>query len=293
MKRIASLMLLCAAGAFASEGMVERAVESRNFDLAFAVARADVADGSATDYTRLVLAQLYLQGQGGERDPAAAEALLRPVAAKGSAEAQFLLAGALMARSAEQMMGPDGKLDRTKLKAHAAKPASQRPLEREAAEWMLKSAQQGQERAVNIIVTELGNLASGLPSAERAKWFEAGGKPEWAEAVRMGESLPSLRQRREALFDPAVQDVLRKQAHTAECDDENISLSTTRIDGTVHGADYLVLQLEQPMNYTLLAGTWHETWTATACDKSFSVGLNFKADGLGGVTFTVDSPPEE
>ncbi|GAA5786625.1 hypothetical protein [Chitiniphilus shinanonensis] len=289
MKRIASVMLLVwAAGAAASEGMVERAVEKRDFDLAFAVARADVADGSATDYTRLILAQLYLQGQGGKPDAAAAEQVLRPMAVKGNPEAQFLLAGALMARSAEQLMGADGRVDRAKLKAQAAKPGSQRPLEREAAEWMMKSARQGQERAVNIIVTELGNLASGLTARQRAEWFERGGKAEWAEAMALGESLPSLRQRRQALFDPKVQDILRAQAHAAECDDENLDLTATRIDGEVKGADYLVLQLEPPLNYTLLAGTWHETWTATACGKPFSVGLTFKADGLGGVTYEVD-----
>ncbi|UXY16339.1 hypothetical protein N8I74_04790 [Chitiniphilus purpureus] len=288
MKRMLGLLLAaCCSVAGASEGMVQRALESRNYELAFATARADVDDGSATDVTRMLLAQLYLQGQGTNRDPLAAEKLLRPLAGQGTAEAQFLLAGTLMAQSADRLLGEDGDVDRAKLKAQAARPASARPLEREAAEWLMKAAAQKLPRALNVLATELGNLSAGLTSAQKAAWFEAAGKPEWAQATLLGESLVSLRLRREVLLDPAVQAALQQQALAAGCNDEDLKLVATRLDGPVRDADYLTLRLAPPVNYTLLAGNWREIWSTGACGKRFDVTLAFQADGLGGASFTL------
>lgn len=292
MKRITitAALLACASGAMASESLIEAAVAKRDYTLAFATAKADLADGSATEYTRMVMAQLYLQGLGTDRNPRAAEQVLRPVAERGVAEAQFLLAGALMGLSAEQLKDQDSQLDRAKLAAQAAKPAKDRPLEREAAEWNYKAAQQGLDRAVHIVVTELGNLVSGVPSAERAAWFEQGSKPEWAAAVRLGESVASLRQRREALQHPDIEAEIQRQQLAGDCPDENAKIVATRLDGPVEGADYLVLQADKPVNYTLLAGHWREVWTFGACGKQFPVTVAFQADGLGGAKASLAKP---
>ncbi|HSC78801.1 MAG TPA: hypothetical protein VLC08_00480 [Chitinolyticbacter sp.] len=292
MKRItlAGVLLACTAGACASESLVESAIAKRNYELAFATAKADVADDSASDYTRMVLAQLYLQGLGVERNPKAAELVLRPLAERGVVEAQFLLAGSLMGQSAEQLKDADNQLDRARLAAQAAKPAKERPLEREAAEWNYKAAQQGLDRAVHIVATELGNLVSGVPSAERATWFEQAGKPEWAAAVRLGESIASLRQRREALQNADIEAAIQRQQTAADCEDENARISATRLDGAVEGADYLVLQVGKPLNYTLLAGRWREVWTFSACGKSFPLTIAFQADGLGGAKASLAQP---
>ncbi|XZG70958.1 hypothetical protein ACTSKR_03565 [Chitinibacteraceae bacterium HSL-7] len=300
MKKIwMTALMLSSASAMASEALVERAVSEHNYDLAFATARADVKDGKASDYTRMILAQLYLDANGTPRNLGESEKLLRPLAKKGVGEAQFLLAKTLMARSADALKGKDGELDRDKLSAYAKRPASQRKVETEASMWTYRAAEQGVEPALKVLVAELGSVVNGLDAETRAQWFEKAGKPEWAKAARQGDSYTTFKQRREVLERPEVQGVIQEQMLAAQCSDENAKVTALRVVAEPAATGFVQFKAAKPVRYTLVSGQWREVWTTSACGKHYGVELGFSADGLGGAMLQsiapakVDAPAAE
>ncbi|WP_432722135.1 hypothetical protein R0381_001854 [Jeongeupia wiesaeckerbachi] len=280
--------LCCASvGAQAAESVVESALAKHDYALAFASASADVKDGSATDWTRIQLAQLYQRGLGTEADVGAAIRVLTPLAEKDNVDAQLLLSASLASRVTDGLIKPDGKLDADRYKALAARPLSARSDDRRAAEWLWRAAEAGQAEAVQAIAQELAGSVSGVPHDEVAMWFEKAGKKDWVVPLKANDSLTSLKLRRDVINDAALGQQLEAAARKAQCIDENLALKDVRIAAPLADAQYLTLEFKPPVRYKLIAGHWQEKWLFSACGKTFPVEVAFTADGMGGARYEV------
>lgn len=271
--------------ASAGEEMVANAIAAKNFELAFATARADVDAGKASDYEKLVLAQLYLKGSGTPKNPAAASKILQAPARAGVLDAQFFLAGSLMAEARNGWQDQEGRVIPERFQALAGRTLAERSLERQSSEWMYRAAQAGHALATEAIGSEVGNSITGLDTAQRAKWLRAANKENWALAQELGESWSSLVLRREVLQNDQVAAAFQAQAVKAACLDENIKLVKTAVSQPLQGAEYLRLELSPAVNYKLIRGAWQETWTGRACGQDFPVQIDFVADGMGSATY--------
>ncbi|GHD69130.1 sel1 repeat family protein [Jeongeupia chitinilytica] len=283
---------VCCAGvtAQAAESVIEAALTKHDYALAFASATADVKDGSATDWTRLQLAQLYQRGLGTQADPAAAIRLLTPLAEKDNVDAQLLLSASLASRATEGLVQADGKLNPERYKALAARPVSARGDDRRAAEWLWRAAEAGQSDAVQAVAQELAGSINGVPRDEVAMWFEKADKKDWLVPLKANGSLTSLKLRRDVIRDETLGQRLEAAARKAQCIDENLALKDVRIAAPLTGAQYLTLEFKPPVRYKLITGQWQETWVFAACDKTFPVDIAFTADGMGGARYEVVTP---
>lgn len=293
-KLISMMLASCLVGsAWAGEALVQSAIEKNDYTLAFAVAKADVTDGTATDVSRMLLAQMYMQGKGTAVDTAAAKELLNPLVAKKIPEAQFMLAGLLQTEALAGMKTADGQLDLQRYSQLAKRSVAERESERYAAELVYQAAQQGFKMAIDAVCADLDNSVVGLSTSERAKWYRQCDKESWAKAVEIGQSLVPLNMRREVLRDPVVGEAYNRAAIKAQCLDENIKPVDFKVSKPVSGGQYLTLKLDKPLPYKMVSGQWQEIWIGQACGQKFSLPLLFKADGMGRATFAPDVPPEE
>ncbi|AOY01422.1 hypothetical protein [Jeongeupia sp. USM3] len=288
MKKWIIAALCCASvTAQAAESVIEAALAKQDYALAFASASADVKDGSASDWTRLQLAQLYQRGLGTQADSNAAIRLLTPLAEKDNVDAQLLLSATLAARVTAGLVQPDGKLDPERYKALAARPMSARSDDRRAAEWLWRAAEAGQPEAVQAVAQELAGSVNGVPREEVAMWFEKADKKDWLVPLKATDSLTSLKLRRDVIRDATLGQQLEAAARKAKCIDENLALKDVRIAAPLAGAQYLTLGFKPPVRYKLITGHWQETWQFAACGKTFPVDIAFTADGMGGARYEV------
>jgi hypothetical protein len=287
------LGMLLAGYANAGELLLNNAIEKKDYNLAFAVAKADVKDGSATDATRMLLAQMYQNGQGTDKDYAAARALLEPLVAKNLPEAQFMLAGLLQSEAVNGLKSSDGQLNMQRFQELAKRPLSERENERYAAELVYKAALQDFKLAVDAVCMDIGNSVTALGGTERANWYRKCDKESWAKASEMGQSMAPLNLRREVLRDPVIGAAFQQAALKAECTDENIKPVDFKIGKPVTDGQYLMLNLDKPKPYKMIRGQWQEIWIGQACGKKFTLPIIFKANGMGGATFAPDIPPAE
>ncbi|KAF0813966.1 hypothetical protein IGB42_01645 [Andreprevotia sp. IGB-42] len=294
MKKTICLLLLATATAAvtasAGEPVIEGALARQDYAYAAAAAKADILDGTATDWTRLQLAQLYQKGLGIPTDQDAAIRLLLPLAEKGHAEAQFLLASSYFARLTQQLNNAEsGKPDPARLKALATLPASERKDETSAASWLWKAAMQELPEAQQELAGQLGLLITGIPRDTTAKLFTAAGKADWVKPLQQGSSLTSLKLRRDVIRDPKLGEIVTAAAEKAACIDESPQLMELKLSRPLAQARYLQLATTPPTNFTLIAGNWQETWEFGSCGKRYPVALEFVSDGLGGASYTIVS----
>ncbi|QLG88642.1 sel1 repeat family protein [Chitinibacter bivalviorum] len=288
-----ALCLLCTGFAHAGEALVQSAIDKKDYTLAFAAAKADVKDGTATDVERLLLAQMYANGQGTEKDLNAARDILKPLVNKNMPEAQFILAGMLQSEAVVGLKSSDGQLNLVRFKELAQRPLSERENERYAAELVYKAALQNFQPAVEAVCMDLDNAVIAFGGTERANWYRKCNKESWAKASEMGQSLVPLNLRRDVLRDPVIGEAFAQQAVKASCLDENIKPVDFKIGKPVTGGEYLTLQLDKPKQYKMIRGQWQEIWIGQACGKQFAVPIIFKADGMGGAGFAPDVSPEQ
>ncbi|BCL77349.1 hypothetical protein JHS3_30850 [Jeongeupia sp. HS-3] len=288
MKKWIVAALCCASTlAQAAESVIEAALAKQDYALAFASATADVKDGSASDWTRLQLAQLYQRGLGTPADSNAAIRLLTPLAEKDNVDAQLLLSATLAARVTAGLVQADGKLDPARYKALAARPLSARNDDRRAAEWLWRAAEAGQADAVQAVAQELAGSVNGVSPQETALWFEKAGKADWLLPLKANASLTSLKLRRDVIRDETLGQRLEAVARKAQCIDENLALKDVRIAKPLSDAAYLTLDFQPPVRYKLITGHWQETWIFAACDKTFPIDVSFTADGMGGARYEI------
>ncbi|WP_410497493.1 hypothetical protein [Chitinibacter sp. S2-10] len=295
LKSVIYLTWLLCGSVSAGEALIQNAIDKQDYVLAFASAKADVDDGSATDVTRLLLAQLYMQGKGTDKNSAAARALLEPLVARKLPEAQFMLAGLLQSEALTGLKMADGQLDLMRYAELAKRDLVAREDERYAAELVYKAAQQHFKLAVEAICLDLGNSVTALGGTERANWYRQCDKENWAKASEMGQSHVPLYLRREVLQHPLVAAAFQNQALKAACTEENIKPIDFKISKPVTGGEYLMLKLDdvkQPKPYKMIRGKWQEVWVAQACGQKFTVPIRFEADGMGKATFAPDLPED-
>ncbi len=86
---------------------------------------------------------------------------------------------------------------------------------------------------------------------------------------------------------PAASACAAAKANAPE-DCEQIKLKKADVQGPIRNAFYLPLKSRNLQNRVLIKGTWDEKWTFSVCGKEVQVDINFKADGMGGATFSIN-----
>jgi hypothetical protein len=285
------MMALCSSMVWADDVSLNAAIAKDDYAQAFKIASADVKSGKASNPTRILLAQMYMMGKGTPKNIPAARSLLDPMVAKKIPEAQLMMSNLLKQELSSTLIKPNGQIDQARYQAAAARPLKERETERYAAELMYQSAQQGFNLAIESVCNDITSSVTAFSSKERAAWFrKCANKDAWARASEIGNSIAPLNLRREVMRDPVVTEAFQRLATKAKCTNEDITPVDFKIGKPVTGGEYFTLKLDKPTRQMMVRGQWQEIWVGKACGKTFSVPIAFKADGMGGATFTPDLP---
>ncbi|WP_157670339.1 hypothetical protein [Chitinibacter sp. GC72] len=278
----------------ANEVQLNAAIEKGDYQQAFNIASAEHKKGSASLSTRILLAQMYMQGKGTSKNISAARSLIDPLVAQNKPEAQLLLSNLLKQEAMQGLTKANGRIDEARYQALAKRSLKERENERYAAELMYKSAQQGFHLAIESVCNDIASSVTAFGSKERANWYrKCANKEAWARASEIGNSIAPLNLRREVMRDPVVTEAFQQLATKAKCTNEDITPVDFKIGKPVSGGEYLTLNLPKPTRQMMVRGQWQEIWVGKACGKTMSLPIAFKADGMGGATFSPDLPAAE
>lgn len=70
----------------------------------------------------------------------------------------------------------------------------------------------------------------------------------------------------------------------------DMKLKKADVQGPVRDAVYLPLKSRKLRDRVLIKGTWDEKWTFSVRGREVQVEINFKADGMGGASYTIKDP---
>ncbi|WP_373976354.1 hypothetical protein NT239_06175 [Chitinibacter sp. SCUT-21] len=285
------LLGLSASLAWADDVSLNEAIAKDDYQQAFKIASSDVKAGKASNPTKVLLAQMYMMGKGTAKNIPAARAILDPMVAKNLPEAQLMMSNLLKQEAMNGLIKANGQIDPARYQAMAARSLKERETERYAAELMYKSAQQGFNLAIESVCNDITSSVTAFSSKERANWYrKCSNKDAWARASEIGNSIAPLNLRREVMRDPVVTEVFQQLATKENCTKEDITPIDFKIGKPVTGGEYFTLKLDKPTRQMMIRGQWQEIWVGKACGKTFSVPIAFKADGMGGATFSPDLP---
>jgi len=243
-----------------------------------------------------VLARCYLLGTLGPVDRGKARALSRTSALAGNHEGGLVYYQTVFSDPALSYR-VDGKADRARYDALAARPPEARKSEIEALDILARGANVGHRGSqVALAGWLIDNLGEGNrakarmilsrivgPSAQTYQLLDA---VKEADAIA-AESRATIRVLHEAQ-QIAVTGALALAYPPAEgrkADCKDIQFRSARAIGPVQGAAYLPFTHPFLQHSYLVRGSWEEDWGYSVCGKEVVVRMHFDADGLSGARF--------
>lgn len=291
-------LLLAAFGSAAladyAKGMA--AFQKRDFGAAFKELRAAAEDGDERAFAPL--ARLYAQGAGTGPDPRTALAWAKKAAAKGAAEGQFLVYALTVASPELNFVDAQGRVDARRYRELAARPISGREDEMTAYDNLGKAAEQGHRDAVLSLAGFLGdNIGEGNRARAIAILDKAAPRPPVFDELRkqlveldaIGPTLAIPRiadEVRSVAAKTALAAAIEKDPAKESCKDARV-LKAQRM-GPVVRPIWLPLAVPDLKTAYLMSGEWRERWFFDVCGAESIVVVMFKADGMGGATFTAE-----
>jgi TPR repeat protein len=294
---LGAFVLLCFA--FAAQADYEKgmaALQRRDAAAAFKELRAAAEAGDERAFAPL--ASLYLRGTGTQRDMRAAQGWAAKAAAKGSADAQFMLYGIIISNPALNFVDAQGRIDEGRYRALAARPISDREDEMTAYDNLGKAAEQNHRNALLSLAGFLGdNVGEGNRGRALAILDKQAQRPPPLEELY--KRLAVLDAIGPTLALPRIADDLRAAAAktavaaAAEKDPSKQACSAVKPVraqrmGPVTRPIWLPLAVPELKTAYLMSGEWRERWTFDVCGAESVVVVLFAADGLGSATFTVE-----
>jgi hypothetical protein len=191
----------------------------------------------------------------------------------------------------------DGKPDRRKYEALARRTVAERADQIEALDALALSAQEGFIPARLFLSTVLYGQSGGMPAAKVVALLSDVNDlaPMYKKLLSNTQQVLALGETRASpgLVQDSLQTVILGalgQATRAGVKDvrECKDFKLTNISNSTPLQDVEWLPLKQPLlaNTFPLKGTWTEDWTVNLCNASYTVPMQFQADGLGGAYHT-------
>jgi TPR repeat protein len=284
--------VLIAAPAYANFERGIEALKRGNAEAALPDLRAAAQAGDARAYVPLARAQLAAAKS--VQDVRAARQWAEKAAATGSAEGQYLVYAATVSMPELNYVDREGKVDRKRYDALAARPISDREDEMTAYDMLGKSAQQGYPEATLALAGFLAdNVGDGNRARAAAMLDKMPKRPPVFDDLRKrlaaidgyGPTLAIVR-----MFDDAVAAGGKLAVAAAGEKDRKLKdcaapklLRIQRV-GPIQKAVWLPLAVPELQRAYLMQGSWQEIWTYDVCGAETGVLLEFTADGLGGAS---------
>lgn len=292
MRRLLGTLLILAA-ALPAHANYERGMEALkrgNAAAALGELRAAAEAGDVRAY--VPLARVQFAAAKSVQDLRAARGWAEKAAAGDNAEAQYLVYATTVSLPELNYVDAQGRLDRKRYDALAARPIADREDEMNAYDMLGKSAQQNYPEAT---VALAGFLADNVGDGNRARAIELLDKmskrPPIFDDLRkqlgtidaLGATLATVRIVEEATA------AARTAALAAAAEKDRTKRDCTAVKPLrvqrprpIQKAVWLPLAVPELQRAYLMQGTWQEIWTVDVCGAETPVLLEFTADGLGG-----------
>jgi TPR repeat protein len=286
------LVLLAAASAHANYERGMEALKRGNAAAALGDLRAAAESGDVRAF--VPLARVQLATAKSVQDLRTARSWAEKAAAGDNAEAQYLVYATTVSLPELNYVDAQGKLDRKRYQALAARPITDREDEMNAYDMLGKSAKQNYAEAT---VALAGFLADNVGDGNRARAIEMLDKmskrPPIFDELRkqlgtidtLGATLATVR-----IFDDATA-AARTAALAAAAEKDRTKRDCTAVKPLrvqrprpIQKAVWLPLAVPELQRAYLMQGTWQEIWTVDVCGAETPVLLEFTADGLGGAS---------
>jgi TPR repeat protein len=244
------------------------------------------------------LAQLYMRGDGVEKNQDKALAYARRSDQLGDPEGSFFLYVILNSGPLGHL-DATGKPDQTKYKKLASRSISERSLDIEAKDALYRSAAKNyplgelmlaitlggtvgdgnRDRMINLVAKLPNHTNQALKNYEKVsqlmdKWGTSYTSPQLFIDAQTSQMVSAMIQAC-GIRDPKD----TTKAATPE-------ITAVAISKPLNGAVFLPSKVSGNEHSYLVTGEWEETWTYRACNKTVNVIVKFTADGMGGAYFS-------
>jgi len=251
--------------------------------------------GMARAFERL--AWMHARGDGVPKDPDKALDYARRGARLGDAGSNHFVYVALISGPL-RWLDAAGKPDAERYRALAARPVAERALDTEAYDALYRSAEKNWQPALFTLVLATGATV-GEGNRERLltawKRLALRNHPTLQRYVltaqrqeQLGATLTSPQLFLDAQLPQAVAAMIAACGvrDPKEGPKQLPELIKTAVTRPLNDAVWLPSQVPGHEHAYLVAGNWEETWTYRGCDRMADVVIEFKADGMGGATFS-------
>lgn len=220
----------------------------------------------------------------------------RKALAKGDQRAGFYLAKAYLADPSNRFM-VDGKADHARYAALSQRTVAQRADQIEALEALASSALGGFVPAKLLLVNVLYEQSGGMPGERLMQLFKGlDAMPPVYQAIKknteqvsaLGPTHASPKLVNDALTTAligAMGQTQRSSRDMAGCNDFRL-LQISQVS-PLQDVEWLPLKHPLLANSYPLRGQWTENWTVNLCNASYTVLMQFQADGHGGAYHTI------
>ena len=258
------------------------------------------------------LAQLYARGDGVPKDADKALAYARRGDQLGDAEGSFFL-NVILSATHLNYLDAAGKPDQAKYAKLATRAISERTVDVEARDALYRSAAKGYPLALLSLAVTFGET---LGDGNRERMLATVAKipnhtfPPLKNLEQVARHMGRLGQTYTSpklFLDSQAPQMLAAMVKLCGIRDpketqkpSSPELAAMSISNPITGAEYLPTTVAGNERSYLIAGEWEESWTYRGCGQTADVTVRFKADGLGGATFSskatpnrVDAPSEK
>lgn len=243
------------------------------------------------------LAQLYLRGDGVEKNPDKALDLARKSDQMGDPEGSLFVYVILNGGPLSQL-GANGKPDQVKYQKLATRPVAERNLDVEAKDALYRSAAKGYPLAQLMLALNFGGVVGDgnsermLALASKIPNHTYQALKNYEQITRHMQTLGKTHTSPQLFFDAQASQMLAGMVKACGIRDPKEmakqpapQLTAIAISKPLSNAVYLPSKVPGNEHAFLVSGEWEESWTYTACGNTADVLVTFSADGMGGAKF--------
>lgn len=243
------------------------------------------------------LAWMHARGDGVPKDTDQALAYARQGARLGDPGSNHFVYVALISGPL-RWLDAAGKPDAERYRALAARPVAERALDTEAYDALYRAAEKNWQAALFTFVLSAGaTVGEGNRERLLAAWNRLALRnhpalQRYVLAAQRQQQLGTTLTSPQLFLDAQLPQALSAIIATCgirdpkEAPKQLPELLRTAVTRPLADAVWLPSQVPGHEHAYLVAGSWEETWTYRGCDRTADVIIEFRADGLGGATFT-------